>query len=63
MIAEIAAPEHDLRTCWESLAEVEHFDLSASEGEYTRCALTAQAGIDLRPQVSSIARERGWKLR
>lgn len=63
VIAEIAAPQPDLRACWEALAEVEHFDLSASEGEYTRCALTARPGIDLRPQVYSLAVERGWKLR
>jgi ABC-2 type transport system ATP-binding protein len=63
VIAEIAAPAPELRACWEGLAEVEHFDLSASEGEYTRCALTARPGIDLRPQVYSIAVERGWRLR
>ncbi len=63
IIAEIAAPQPDLRACWESLAEVEHFDLSASEGDYIRCALTARPGIDLSPQIYSIACERGWKLR
>lgn len=63
VIAEIAAPQPDLRACWEAIAEVEHFDLSASEGEYIRCALTARPGIDLRPQVFSIVTERGWKLR
>ncbi len=63
VIAEIAAPQPDLRACWEALAEVEHFDLSASEGDYIRCALTARSGVDLRPQVFSIVTERGWKLR
>jgi len=63
VIAEIAAPEHDLRLCWEGVPEVEHFDLSAAEGDYIRCALTARSGIDLRPHIFSVACERGWKLR
>ncbi len=63
IIAEIAAPELDLRLCWEGVPEVEHFDLSASEGDYIRCALTARPGIDLRPHIFSVACERGWKLR
>jgi ABC-2 type transport system ATP-binding protein len=63
VIAEIAAPEVDLRFCWESMAEVEHFDLSACDGEYIRCALTARAGVDLRPQIYALACERGWPLR
>jgi hypothetical protein len=45
------------------VAEVEHFDLAAAEGDYMRCALTARAGVDLRPFVFSLARERGWPLR
>lgn len=63
VVAEIAASEADLRACWETMAEVEHFDLSAAEGEYIRCALTARAGIDLRPLVFDLVRERGWRLR
>jgi hypothetical protein len=42
---------------------VEHFDLSAAEGNYIRCALTARAGIDLRPQIFTLVCQRGWKLR
>jgi hypothetical protein len=45
------------------MAEVEHFDLSASEGDYVRCALTARPGVDLRPHVFSLVCERGWQLR
>jgi ABC-2 type transport system ATP-binding protein len=63
VIAEIFAPHSELRMCWESMAEVEHFDLSAAEGEYIRCALTARPGVDLRSQVFDLACERGWKLR
>lgn len=63
VVAEIAATEAELRFCWESMAEVEHFDLSASEGDYIRCALTARAGVDLRPTVFELVRERGWRLR
>src|SRR5260221_2364295 len=63
IIAEIVAPEDELRACWEEAAEVEHFDLSASEGDYIRCTLTPRPGVDLRPQIFSLICERGWKLR
>jgi ABC-2 type transport system ATP-binding protein len=63
VIAEIAAPLPDLIACWEQMPEVEHFDLTPAEGEYIRCSLTARAGEDLRPQIFSLACERGWKLR
>ncbi|MBC8095787.1 MAG: ABC transporter ATP-binding protein [Akkermansiaceae bacterium] len=63
VIAEIAAPQAELQECWAQVAEIEQFDVSASEGEYFRCALTPREGIDLRPQVFAIARERGWALR
>jgi ABC-2 type transport system ATP-binding protein len=63
VIAELAAPEQDLRECWAQMPEVEQFDVSAAEGEYYRCALTPREGVDLRPQVFAIANERGWPLR
>ncbi len=63
VIAEIAAPQADLQHCWAQVPEIEQFDVSASEGEYFRCALTPRDGIDLRPHVFAIARERGWDLR
>jgi ABC-2 type transport system ATP-binding protein len=63
VIAEIAAPAAELRECWAQMAEIEQFDVSPSEGEYFRCALTPRDGVDLRPQIFSLARERGWPLR
>jgi ABC-2 type transport system ATP-binding protein len=63
VIAEIAASRAELTACWESMAEIEYFDLAPAEGEFFRCALTARNGVDLRPQIFSIARERGWALR
>jgi len=63
VIAEIAAPLADLRECWAQMAEIEQFDVSPCEGEYFRCALTARDGVDLRPLVFQLARERGWSLR
>ena len=63
MIAEIAAPSAELNECWAQIPEIEQFDVSASEGEYFRCALTPRNGIDLRPHVFSVTRERGWNLR
>jgi ABC-2 type transport system ATP-binding protein len=63
VIAEIAAPAEDLQACWEQTAEIEQFDISPAEGEYFRCALTPRDGVDLRPYVYALARERGWYLR
>ncbi len=63
VVAEIRAPEADLRLCWEQMAEVQHFDVAPAEGDYWRCSLTAQAGVDLRPRVFDEVRVRGWGLR
>jgi len=63
VIAEIAAPLNELRACWEQMGEVEFFDIAPSEGEYHRCALTPQPGLDLRPLVFEQVRARGWSLR
>jgi len=63
VIAEIAAPVADLRSCWEQMAEIAEFDISAAEGEYHRCCLIAVNGGDLRPKIFAVAAEHGWKLR
>lgn len=63
VLAEIAAPIADLRECWAQIPEIEYFDVSPAEGDYFRCALTPRDGLDLRPQVFNLARERGWALR
>ncbi len=63
IIAEIAAPMNDLRILWAQIPEVEHYDVSPAEGEFQRCALTARDGLDLRPQIFALAKERGWPLR
>ena len=63
VLAEIAAPLADLRQCWLEMPEIEQFDVSAAEGDYFRCALTPRNGLDLRPRVFALARERGWPLR
>jgi ABC-2 type transport system ATP-binding protein len=63
VIAEIAAPAAELQECWAQMAEVEQFDVSPSEGDYFRCALTPRDGVDLRPKIFSLAHERGWPLR
>jgi ABC-2 type transport system ATP-binding protein len=63
VIAEIAAPAAELQECWAQMAEIEQFDVSPGEGEYLRCALTPRDGVDLRPRIFSLARERGWSLR
>jgi len=63
IIAEIAAAPEALRQCWAQMPEVEQFNVSASEGDYYRCALTPRDGVDLRPRVFSLVRERGWPMR
>jgi ABC-2 type transport system ATP-binding protein len=63
IIAEIAAPLEALQDCWSQVAEIESFDVSPSEGDYFRCALTPREGLDLRPQIFALAREHGWSLR
>jgi ABC-2 type transport system ATP-binding protein len=63
VVAEIAAAPSELQTCWEQMPEVEHFDLSASDGDYVRCGLTGQPGIDLRPLIFNVVCQRGWPMR
>lgn len=63
VIAEIAAPRNELENCWEEMAEIAYSDMSPSEGEFIRCALTPRDGVDLRPLIFTAARERGWVLR
>ncbi len=63
VIAEIVAPTAELTHCWETMAEIEHFDMSPAEGDYIRCSLTARAGVDVRPLIFATVCERGWKLR
>ena len=63
IIAEIAAPQETLKECWAQMPEIDQFNVSASDGDYFRCALTPRDGIDLRPQVFALARQRGWLLR
>ena len=63
VIAEIAAPAEALRAAWEDLAEVEQSDISPSDGEFFRCALTPRDGCDLRPAIFSLCVKHGWTLR
>ena len=63
VVAEIAAPAEQLRECWLQMPEVEQFDMAPAEGDYFRCALTPRDGLDLRPLIFALARERGWLLR
>jgi ABC-2 type transport system ATP-binding protein len=63
VLAEIAAPLSELQESFSTMPEVAHFDLSPAQGEFYRCALTPQDGLDLRPQIFALARDRGWSLR
>ena len=63
VIAEIAAPLEELKTCWEQMPEVAHYNISAAEGDFHRCALTPAGSQDLRPRIFALVVERGWKMR
>ena len=63
IIAEIAAPAEALREAWSQMPGVEQFDVSSSEGEFQRCALTPRDGYDLRPAIFALAQERRWVMR
>jgi ABC-2 type transport system ATP-binding protein len=63
VIAEIAAPVAALKECWAQMPEIAHYDVSPGQGDYFRCALTPQNGMDLRPRIFSLVREHGWDLR
>ncbi len=63
VVAEIRAPETELRECWETMPEIASFNLAPSSGDYYRCALTPANGVDLRERVYEEARNRGWRLR
>ncbi|MCD6050390.1 MAG: ABC-type transport system involved in gliding motility, ATPase component [Verrucomicrobia bacterium] len=63
VVAEIAAPEAELKLCWEQLPEVEYFDIAPSEGDFLRCSLTGREGVDLRQVVFDTVNRKGWKLR
>ncbi len=63
IVAEIAAPREELQECWEGIAEIEQFTIEASDGSFLRCSLAPRDGMDLRPQLYLLAKERGWLLR
>jgi ABC-2 type transport system ATP-binding protein len=63
IVAEIAAPEEDLRSCWSQIPEIEQADVSPAEGIFYRCALTPRDGLDLRPAIFELVSKRGWILR
>jgi ABC-2 type transport system ATP-binding protein len=63
VIAEIAAPVPELMQAWSEEETVMHVDVAPIDGEYNRCKLTPRDGIDLRPLVFEMAKERQWKLR
>ncbi len=63
IITEILAPIEALRTCWEEMAEIKHFDIAPTDGDFFRCALTPSEGADVRPQIFSAITQRGWTLR
>jgi ABC-2 type transport system ATP-binding protein len=63
IIAEIAAPDEELRECWAAMPEIDYFDMTRVDNGYHRCSFTLRSGLDLRPTIFQLARQRGWALR
>ena len=63
VVAELVAPENELREVLDEMGEVTDYRLTSTSGEYRRCVLTARDGVDLRPRVAKLARVKGWALR
>jgi ABC-2 type transport system ATP-binding protein len=63
VVVEVAALESDLRDTWEQMPEVQDWDVCAADGDYFRCLISGENGIDLRPIVFDIAKQRGWNIR
>lgn len=63
IVAEIAAPAAELREALSQIPGIEAMDVTATDGEFQRCALTPRNGHDLRAAIFALARERGWVVR
>jgi ABC-2 type transport system ATP-binding protein len=63
VVAEIAAPAAELNDVLSQMQGIESVDVSASDGEFQRCALTPRDGYDLRPAIFALVQQRGWVLR
>jgi ABC-2 type transport system ATP-binding protein len=63
IIVELAAPPDALRECLSQVPEIEHFTVSAGEGEFQHCTLTPRDGLDLRSIIFTLALQHGWVLR
>ena len=63
IVAEIAAPLEGLKAALDEMGEIEHFDISQMDGSFLRCAMLPSGGQDLREQVFSLVKDRGWTLR
>jgi ABC-2 type transport system ATP-binding protein len=63
IVAEIAAPPAELRDIFSQMQGIESVDISASDGDFQRCALTPHNGYDLRAAIYALAQQRGWVLR
>ena len=63
IVAEIAAPAAELQEIFSQMQGIEAVDISPSDGEFQRCALTPRNGYDMRPAIFALAQQRGWVLR
>ena len=63
IVAEINAPEGELREALSRISGVAGLEMAAGRDGFQRCVLTPLDGVDLRPVLFMLALERGWVLR
>lgn len=63
IVAEIAAPAVELQDVFLQMPGIESVDVSATDGEFQRCAVVPRNGYDLRPAIFAVALQRGWIIR
>ena len=63
IVAEIAAPAVELQDVFLQMPGIESVDVSATDGEFQRCAVVPRNGYDLRPAIFALALQRGWIVR
>lgn len=63
VLAEIAAPEEELRAFWSQCTSLMSWEMAPADDGFHRCLLMPRDEEDLRPRVYAWARDRGWTLR
>lgn len=63
VIAELKVDPESLRVTLATLDEIEHYEAVAVDSGYLRCTFWPSGGVDIRPLIDLLAREKNWPLR